>query len=215
MANSTFEPRVEALERYLREGIARSEETDPRRELGLSSETVDREVARSLVQTISACDLAEVVAIRPRVDATGAVPVDEDSILQADSSFLGMLGTSGAAGLSVNRIDDVPTIIAVLRAGSRRQRRAALARLQERLADRKSLGGETVRSAIQTITELRDVELGHELAHARAALPGSEGRRARNEVDAWNRLAERTENRIRRFWDGQLHSEPLQHLPGD
>ena len=215
MADATFEPRIEALERSLREGIAGSDANDPRRELGFSVEAADREVARSLVQTIAACDLADVGATRPRRDATGAQHIEEEATLQADSSFLGMLGTSGAAGLSVDRIDDVQTIIAVLRAGSRRQRRAALARLQQRLTDRKSLPGETVRTAVQTIAELRDVELGHELTHARAGLPGSEGRRARNEIDAWQRLTERMEDQIRHFWDGQIHTEPLQQLPGD
>ena len=115
----------------------------------------------------------------------------------------------------MERIDDLPTILAVLRAGSRRQRRAALGRLRERLRDRRLLQTDAVRQAIRTITALRDVELGQELAQARAELPGTQGRQARHEHDQWKRLAQQVNDRIRAFWDGQSNVEPIQRLPGD
>ena len=49
------------------------------------------------------------------------------------------------------------------------------------------------RKAVQTIAELRDVELGYELARARSELGGGRGRAARQEVEHWKRLAHRIE----------------------
>ena len=214
MAHNT-EADLETLELCLREGIAGNEYADPRAELGCSADADDREVARALVRLVASSDLQQIGTQSINPEAARHPSVRPPTEIAADPSFLGRLSTSGAAGLSVERIDDLPTILAVLRAGSRRQRRAALERLRERLRDRRLLHTEAVRKAIQTITGLRDVELGHELAQARAELPGTQGRQARNEHEHWKRLAQRTETSIRAFWDGQSTVEPIHVLPGD
>jgi hypothetical protein len=206
---------LDTLELCLREGIAGNEYADPREELGCSADADDRAVARALVRLVAASDLERIGTQSINPEAVRHPSVRPPTEVAADPSFLGRLSTSGTAGLSVERIDDLPTILAVLRAGSRRQRRAALDRLRDRLRDRRLLQTEAVRKAIQTITALRDVELGHELARARAELPGAQGRQARHEHDQWKRLAGQVEAAIRAFWDGQSNVEPIHVLPGD
>jgi len=197
---------LDGLELCLREGIAGSEYGDPREELWCPADADDRDVARALVRRVAASDLEQIGTQSINPEAARHPSVRPPTEVAADPSFLGRLSTSGAAELSVERIDDLPTILAVLRAGSRRQRRAALARLRERLHDRK---------AVQTIAELRDVEIGHELAQIRAELPGTHGRQARHEHGEWKRVAQQTEDEIRAFWDGRSDAEPIQYLPGD
>ena len=206
---------LDRLELCLREGIAGSEYGDPRGELGCAPDADDRDVARALVRQVAASDLAQIGTQSINPEAARHPSVRPPTDVAADPSFLGRLSTSGAAELSVERIEDLPTILAVLRAGSRRQRRAALSRLRERLQDRRLIHSDAVRKAIQTITDLRDVELGDELAKTRAELPGAPGRQARHERDHWKRLAQQTEDAIRAFWDGQSSAEPIQVLPGD
>jgi len=205
----------DTLELCLREGIAGNEYADPREALGCTADTDDAEVARALVRVVAAHDLAQMGIQSVRPEAARHPSVRPPTEVTADPSFLGRLSTSGDQGLSVERIDDVPTLLAVLRAGSRRQRRAALARLRERLVDRRLLQSDELRKATQTISKLRDVELGYELAQLRAELPGAPGRTARQEHEQWKRLAQRTEFEIRAFWDGQSSVDAFRGLPGD
>ena len=206
---------LDTLELCLQEGIASNDFADPREKLGCAADADDREVARALVRLVAASDLEQIGTQSISPEAAQHPSVRPPTAVAADPSFLGRLSASGTDGLSVECIEDLPTILAVLRAGSRRQRRAALERLRERLRDRRLLHNDAVRKAIQTITELRDVELGQELAQARAELPGAQGRQARHEHDQWKRLAQRVESAIQVFWDGQSNVEPIQRLPGD
>lgn len=210
-----LEPDLDTLELCLREGIAGNEHADPREALGCSADTDDSEVARALVRLVAANDLEQIGTQSLHPDAARHPSVRPPTEVLADPSFLGRLSTSGDQGLSVERIDDVPTLLAVLRAGSLRQRRAALGRLRERLADRRLLHSDEVRKAIQTISELRDVELGFELAELRAELPGATGRAARQEQEQWKRLAQQTQSEVRAFWDGQSNVDAIRALPGD
>ncbi len=209
------EPNWTALEYFLREGIASTEFGDPREELACGPDADDREVARELVRTAASYDIEEIgtVALHPEATRHPSVrPVPEGA---ADPSFLGRLSATGAGDMSVDQIDNIPTVLAVLRAGSRNQRRAALERLGERLNDRREVSNEALRTATQTIAELRDVELGYELARLRAELSGAAGRKARSEGERWKRLAAETQDAVRSFWDGQLDVEPIHVLPGD
>jgi HEAT repeat protein len=206
---------LDTLELCLREGIAGNEYADPREELGFPADADDREVARALVRLIAADDLEQIGMQSINPEAARHPSLRPPTEVTADPSFLGRLSTSGTDGLSVEHIDDISTVLAVLRAGSRRQRRAALTRLREQLHDRRLLQTDAVRKAIQTVIAVRDVELGHELAQTRAELPGTQGRQARHEHDQWKRLAQSTAAMIRAFWDGQSNVEPIHVLPGD
>ena len=205
----------DTLELCLREGIAGNEYADPREALGCDTDTDDAEVARALVRIVAAHDLAQIGIQSVQPEAARHPSVRPPTEVTADPSFLGRLSTTGDEGISVERIDDVSTLLAVLRAGSRRQRRAALARLRERLVDRRLRQSDEVRKAVQTISKLRDVELGYELAQLRAELPGAPGRAARQEHEQWKRLAQRTQFEIRAFWDGQSSVDAFRGLPGD
>lgn len=210
----SFGPEIQGLERYLVRGIAGGEGDEVRKALRISNDAEDRDVAFALVKAIAEADLDRLTAQRgaqsdPR--EPDAVPATES----ADSSFLGRLSISGDVFLSMDRIHNVSTLLAILRAGSLRQRRAALERLTVLLRDRKEMDGETIRNSIDTITQLRDVELASELAHAREQLPGAPGRKARAEREEWRKLVTSIEGPIVSFWDGQLNAEPIDRLPGD
>lgn len=206
---------VEQLTLCLQQGIAGSEHVDPREALGLTPDAADARVARALVRTLAHHDLQQIGTHEIDPKAARHPSVRPPTEVAMDPSFLGRLSTTGSAELSVERIDDIATILAVLRAGSRRQRRAALGTLRDRLRDRRSVSGDGLRQAVETLLELRDVELGSELAQIRAELPGTQGREARNEHEQWKRLAARVESSITAFWDGQSSVEPIQALPGD
>ncbi|MGB5808880.1 MAG: hypothetical protein WBG86_00045 [Polyangiales bacterium] len=214
MANES-EPNWIALEHFLREGIASSEYDDPRDVLGCASDADDREVARALVRTSATHNLDAIGTESLSPEAARHPSVRPPPEGAADPSFLGRLSTSGTGELSVEQIDDVSTILAVLRAGSRRQRRAALMRLGERLQDRRAITSEAAKEATQTLAELRDDALGDELARLRAALPGALGRKARSENERWKKLASDVEAAVHAFWDGQSAIEPIHRLPGD
>lgn len=198
-----------------REGIAGHEHVDPRHVMGIREDAGDTQVARALVRSIATSVLERLGTRDIHPEAARHPSIRPPTQVAIDPSFLGRLSTAGPSELSMERIEDVRTILAVLRAGSRRQRRAALQRLRTRLRDRRSVSGDTVREALETLIELRDVELGSELAQIRAELPGTKGRHARNEHEQWKRLAARVEEAIVSFWEGQSSVEPIQALPGD
>lgn len=209
------EPSWTTLEHFLREGIAASEYADPRRELRCAPDAGDRAVARKLVRTLATHDIEQVgtESLNPAAARHPSVrPPPEGA---ADPSFLGRLSTDGEGELSVGQIDDVATILAVLRAGSRKQRRAALLSLGRRLGDRRSMSTEDAKAATQMLTAMRDVDLGYELSRIRAELAGAIGRQARSEADRWRRLADEVERAVQAFWEGQSHHEPIHVLPGD
>jgi hypothetical protein len=206
---------LDTLALCLLEGMASSDRIDARALLGYGAGATDADVARALVRALSERGLSEVGTLRIDPDAARHPSVRPPAQTAADPSFLGRLSARGNTDLSVEHIDDLVTLLAVLRAGSRRQRRAALARIRERVRDRRLLQTDAVRNAVSTIAELRDVELGHELARAREELPGSRGRVARAEHEQWKRLAHHIETEIASFWDGQRSEEPIHLLPGD
>lgn len=211
----TSEPDLEALELCLSDGLVGSEHADARAALRMDGDSTDAEVARAMVEILSAREIELIGTLSVHPDAARHPSVRPPTEVQMDASFLGRLSAAGTGDLSLEQIEDVPTLVAVLRAGSRGQRRAALARIRERIGDRRLLHTEETRLAIETIRELRDVEIGYELAVAREELPGGFGREARGEREQWKRLAQRIEDDIRAFWDGQSNAEPIHVLPGD
>ena len=207
------EPKVQKLERSFRQGIGGTDAQDARDELNLDEQADDREVARTLVQILSEYDTASAgrSSIRPPM---GSPPETELASESADSSFLGRLSTFENTDLSVQRIEDVPTLLAVVRAGSLHQRRAALNRLTQKIIDRRSVANDTLRVAIDAVRQLRDVDVAYELAQLRGALPGMMGRKERATRDEWADLVPKLQADIRSFWDGALAKEPLGLLPG-
>ncbi|MEO0325103.1 MAG: hypothetical protein AAF447_19240, partial [Myxococcota bacterium] len=205
---TTKPPAARVLAEVLRDGLGASGDS-VRRALGLPDDATDGAVARALVQVLGATRNAALTLLAPGRDAeeAQAEPAGDAPSASADTSLLGRLGAEGPGGIDVARVREVKTLVALLRAGRRRQRLAALARLAGLLEDG-DLGGEDLRLVRRTLAELRDVSLGAALPRARVALPGSEGRLARNERDRLQRLAERFRAEIARFWEGE-GPEPL------
>jgi len=203
------------LRRCLIEGVSHSSDgVDVRAELRISPDAADRDVARSLVQILDAVEVASLdLAVerghdRRRTEETAPVAT-------ADSSFLGRLGGGGDDGIGVDEVRDVGTLVAVLRAGHLRQRRAALQRLAEQLGKAGRVAPAAVKEAEAALEATRDVELAYERTLVHAKMPGAPGRAARAEADQWRRLVDRLLPRVRAFWDGEVREEPVAELPGE
>ncbi|MEZ4288145.1 MAG: hypothetical protein R3A47_08385 [Polyangiales bacterium] len=209
-----FEPQIERLEERLRGGIGGTEAEQVRTELGVSDDADDRDVARALVRVLATCDTA---SIGRRLDSLRPSHADAASgeNVHTDSSFLGRLSEFEAAELSIARIEDIATLVAIVRGGSLRQRRAALNRLSSKLRDRRSLKADEQQLALSTVLELRDVQIAYELDKARQDLPGGTARKGRVRPAEWQEVVHRTQQAIVAFWNGEIHREPISMLPGE
>ena len=182
----------------------------------MGSDADDRRVARELVTQAAQRErerLALSARSRPSLADVSAsfAPVAAD-----DRSFLGQLKVqSDVEGeQSVAAMADVPTLLAVLRAGSLGQRRAAARRIAERLAD-KDLPGDDRRPIQEALEHLRDVEVAYELLACHALLSAPASREAlRNRKEAIE-LGAALARDVARYWEGDTHEEPLLALSGD
>jgi tetratricopeptide (TPR) repeat protein len=203
------------LLRRLREG-AGADDAELRQRLELTGEVPDRELARALVREITSQTLARVKVSR-ETDRDGRSTAAPELMAAPDSSFLGRLATTAEDDderVGVAELEDVHTLLAVLRAGTLPQRRAAALRLGARL-DEGDLSNEEVRAVSTTLLNVRDVEIAFEVSHAREALPGARGRAARQETEAFEKVLEGLVEAIDDFWAGQSETEPVSALPPD
>lgn len=214
--SSRFEPKIDRLVTALNAGLSAEETEGVRQELGLTGEADDRDVARSLVQIIAACHLAEAGRSTLRVE-NEPEPVDEeetedeDAPPPADASLLGRIGAAGRDTIAIDQLD-LTTLLGVLRAGTLRQRRAVVRHLQDRFD---GLGRDELRRVTAAIESVRDVEIGEDLARLNAKMSGARGRTARSERDKWRKTVAELEEKIAEFWDGEHAVEPFADLPGD
>lgn len=206
-----------AAARLLRrlESGAGGDDAELRRALGLPADAADRDLARSLVRTLARAQLAA-VGVSPEKEHDEREPRRTALMTEPDASFLGRLGArAGDTRPNVDELEDVHTLLAVLRAGTLAQRRAAALRLGARLAEARDLSNDEVRAASTTLLSLRDVEIAFEVSHAREALPGAHGRHARQETEEFARLLEPLVKAIDDFWAGQSSADPIAALPPD
>ena len=209
-----IDPRAQRLRVTLRDGLGAAGEL--RAELGLAEDADDVVVARALVSQMGD---GEVDRVRVGPDAVeDPRPSMRPSLAPApDTSFLGRLRPDRSSrSLDVRDLDDVHTLIAVVRAGSLAQRRAAVRRLGELLEDEpRGMRGEERREAVDLLTKLRDVEIAYELSEARSKLPGGLGRQVRAEREELADLIDDVTHDVATYWDGELGEEPIARLPGD
>lgn len=205
----------ELLLERLRSG-AGADEPKLRRELDLSPDCDDRDLARELVARIASANIQ-----RCRVDREHEKDTRDDEgptlMSGADSSFLGRLSVTAderSKGPSVEDLEDVQTLIAVLRAGTLAQRRAATIRLGGLLAEGELSNVET-RAASTVLLNVRDVEIAFEAGRAREALPGAKGREARQENETFTPIVEKLVPDIEDFWSGQSNDEPIAAMPAE
>ncbi|MDB4976499.1 MAG: hypothetical protein JWN48_4840 [Myxococcaceae bacterium] len=202
--------------RSLREGLGEKPGSPLRSLLGMPADADDRRVARAIVAELASADVERLRrAERRRATSVGAgssmMPV-----AFADRSFLGSLKIqSDVEGeQSVAAMADVPTLLAVVRAGSLMQRRAAAKRIAERLTD-KDLSADDKRRVQEAIEQLRDVEIAYELLACHAVLSGAASREAQRTRRTVIELAVGLEREIVRYWEGDTAEEPLMKLSGD
>lgn len=210
-------PPKHATGRLLRrfERGASGDDAAVRKALGLGAEAEDRELGRALVRTLAADAIAR-IGVGPAKEHDEREATAPSRMTAPDASFLGQLGARGEATRpGVEQLEDVHTLLAVLRAGGLAQRRAAAIRLGARLAEARNLSNEAIRAASTTLLSLRDVEIAFELSHAREHLPGAHGRHARQETEELARMFEPLAKAIDDFWAGQSSVEPIAALPPD
>jgi len=194
-----------------------SDDVELRGALELGAEVDDREVASTLVRHLSKRQIGRTKVDKkrrrdPRVAET------QEVVSAADSSFLGRLSVVDKGGDEdrphVSELEDVHVLLAVLRAGTLSQRRAATRRLGDRLEEGK-LSNDDLRSVSTTLLSVRDVEIGFEVSRAIVALPGARGREARAELDAERTILDELVPKIEEFWSGQRTTDPVADLPPD
>ncbi len=208
-----FEPRIDTLIAALEAGIGAGETHGVRSELGLRTEADDEDVARSLVQIVSACVVATAgESPSPSVPSVEEEPPEEELAeerisIVPDASLLGQLEGRGIE--SVTRIDDHHTLLAVCRAGRLFQRREALRSIIRRIKAR-SFRGDEQKHLASAIYDIRDLDLEYELAAAKMVLLGR--RAAKAEEEEWARNIARVEEAIVEFWEAASTDEPLSTL---
>jgi len=195
---------VADLERRLREGTG----ADDAAIAGVLSVSVLDEVGFARA-------LTEAVANDPRRDAGGrwTRPAELAARASVEGSFLHRLAVTSTDGeRGIDRIEDPTTLLAVLRGGSLRQRRAAVQRLAVL-----AIGAEhDLKKRIDdALAAVRDDDLAIEVGRTRERIGFADV----PEIAADDALAagvlRELEHAIPRFYDGELERDPLTQLDAE
>ena len=124
---------------------------------------------------------------------------------------MGQLVARGGGAVDLDAIDDVATLLAVVRGGRLRERRGALRRLVRWAGDKRA--SDEIKMVTDALDEIRDVEIEFDVAALRRVLPGG-ARAMRGDDDAWRSWVTRFEDEIRAYWDEHGAREPLSNLSG-
>lgn len=214
------------LSAILERGTGGADSVPARRALGLDPEAEDKVFAQALVRAVAHAYLPALPASRSQSEpaSEGVEPLAELATHEAaDVRAAGPITTSRSfmmrapgigptPALSIARLDDVRTLLLVVRAGSLFQRREGLRRIGDILRSPTPLPSDSRRQVLETFARLQHTELAHEIGEVFAQLPGSEGRSARSEQRTRTERAEQMETRITAFWDGEDSAEPIASL---
>lgn len=145
------------------------------------------------------------------------LPTEDPTATPATASRSFMMRSPAGAGpsLAIARLDDVRTLLLVVRAGSLFQRRDGVRRIGDLLQRPLPLASDLRRQALDTLARLQHTDLTHEVGVVLSGLPGGEGRAARAEQRARNERATHEESRITAFWDGEESDEPIASLQAE
>lgn len=178
--------------------------------LGLDADIGDVELARAILERAHSQRLASLeVCAEPSADEQG--PVAEES---ADSSYLGQLGL-GEEGSSLAALNDVKTLVAVMHAGTLRQRRSATLVLGKVLGSGEGVSSADVKFGTASLTSFRDEELVYERLVALSGVSGSAARAARSERERLQRAAGKVLDKMREYWQRAGGVEPLGEIAPD
>ncbi|HEX4355569.1 MAG TPA: HEAT repeat domain-containing protein, partial [Polyangiales bacterium] len=200
---------IDAFE-ILAHGAGSIDSEQARRAFGLDPNCEDDLFAQAVVRHVARGTLPLL-----REPGTSSAPPrsNEDAVIAPRVSYImRMPASTPSDGLSIGTLDDVRTLILIIRCGGLFQRRAAMQRISELLVGDGVTVSDARKRAIDALTEQRHFDLGYEASKALAALAGGEGRAARNEQRARSELAARVEARVLSYWDGEESQEPIAQL---
>jgi HEAT repeat protein len=216
MSDKTMSPsQIHVLKEQLKRGAGVFRDPSVREVLGIDSRAEDKDFAIALVRALA----KQGVGAIPDAGSNPYDPREQEEISRVytiDKSYLAQLGAGRSERLlDLERVSDPRILIAVVRAGTLSQRRAAIKRIGKLLQQPYELTPEQLYEVTNTLSQLRDVEVAHELAQARALLPGVPGRDQRMIQKEWERLALEVERSVIAFWDGDGSDEPIAALHAD
>lgn len=204
-------PDVEAFS-ILAHGTGVIDHAQARRSLGLDPSCDDEDFARAVVSYAARASL-------PSANAAGSSapprPASDPVLAPRQSYILRMTATAAPAGLGVQDLDDVRTLLSMMRAGGLFQRRAAVLRIGELLLGETPIASDVRKLAMDTLAEERHFDLAYESGKVLASLPGGEGRAARTEQRVRFELSERVQLRVLAFWEGEHNREPIYELSAE
>jgi HEAT repeat protein len=208
-------PRSDHIDAFaiLAHGTGSVDDAQARRAFGLEPGCEDGLLAQAVVRHVARGALP--LLREPGSSSAPPRPNDEPVVAPRASYILRMPSTAASSGLSVQSLDDVRTLILIIRAGGLFQRRAAVSRIGALLLADAVATSEVRKRAIDTLTEQRHLDLGYEASQALAALPGSDGRAARGDQRSRHELAARVEARVLSFWEGEESLEPIGQLSAE
>jgi tetratricopeptide (TPR) repeat protein len=208
-------PRNDNIDAFaiLAHGTGAVDDAQARRAFGLEPGCEDGLLARAVVRHVARGALP--LLREPGSSSAPPRATDEPVVAPRASYILRLPSTGASTGLSVQSLDDVRTLILIIRAGGLFQRRAAVSRIGALLLADAVASSEVRKRAIDTLTEQRHLDLGYEASQALAALPGSDGRAARADQRSRHELAARVEARVLSFWEGEESQEPIGQLSAE
>jgi tetratricopeptide (TPR) repeat protein len=200
------------LAAVLRAGVRADDLERLAAELELPRDAGELAVGRALVQVVVQAQ-ANALRLGSTAPSTVSTRKDDSRVVDGRASFLVRLTKGGdQENVDLERLEDLRTLLAVARAGSLPQRRAAVLRIGELLQHGRAAGSDPTGRAIMDLLAQRTIPLAYELWQVCALLPGAEGRSARAEGERWETLCKELEQRVREFWDGVESEEPVAAL---
>lgn len=201
------------LRRMLERGVRSEDLARLRALLSLPPETDEAGTTRALIRAVYRAQIER--ASWPKAVSESPDREDPSRVVGLRASFLVRLKAGSEVGsVDIDRLSHVPTLIAVLRAGSLPQRRAAASRLAA-LLDEKSLATAAIEQLARELPAMRTFAIAYEVGQVTSRLPGQAGRAALATEKQWSALLGRVENELRAFWDGEQNEEPLGALSAE
>jgi HEAT repeat protein len=196
------------LEPILRAGLHAANLVALGAALGLPDDAPESTVACALVRRAAAQQASALLLLSG--DSRTRERQDPSRVIGNRSSMFASLATGGTQPTSdIERIDDLRTLLSVVRTGSLYQRRAAVLRLGRLVVDDKLRASEQGRRATEALVHMRSFSIAYELWLACSWWPGADGRRARAAGEQWDELSRRFEDAMAAFWDGATALEPI------
>lgn len=208
-ASGPSRPDVDAFS-ILANGTSAIDDVQMRRSLGLAPDCDDELFAQAIVaQAVHAAQpvLHAPISSPPRAHS-------DPGRAQRSAFMLRTAQATQTGSTEQGTVDDMRTLLLVMRAGGLLQRRAAVIRIGELLRGPQPLASERRKQAIESLTQ-QQFDLAYETAVVMASLAGSEGRAARSEQRARHELAVRVQSKVVAFWEGEYTREPLCELDAE